>query len=164
MNANSLARYHIGIIRDYAPNLPEATVRKHLILQILVNLIRNAQKSCCDAGAQDKTLTLRLGCNLAGRRIQIEVQDNGVGIPPENLSRLFSHGFTTRKDGHGFGLHSGVRMAEEMGVPLPRRARVLGRGPVSPLYFPASRLCRIPAKKRWHADRKSGLERSLALP
>ena len=34
------------------------------------------------------------------------VSDNGVGIPAENLERVFSHGFTTRKDGHGFGLHS----------------------------------------------------------
>ncbi len=143
MNANSLARYHIGIIRDYAPNLPEATVRKHLILQILVNLIRNAQKACCDAGSQEKSLTLRVGCNPADCRIQIEVQDNGVGIPPENLSRLFTHGFTTSKDGHGFGLHSGVRMAEEMGGSLTAHSEGVGKGACFTLVFP----CQPPVPK-----------------
>jgi signal transduction histidine kinase len=118
-------------------------VRKHLILQILVNLIRNAQKACCDAGSQEKSLTLRVGCNPADCRIQIEVQDNGVGIPPENLSRLFTHGFTTSKDGHGFGLHSGVRMAEEMGGSLTAHSEGVGKGACFTLVFP----CQPPVPK-----------------
>lgn len=58
----------------------------------------------------------------------VEVQDNGIGIPPENLNRIFAYGFTTRKEGHGFGLHSGARMAEEMGGSLSVRSEGIGRG------------------------------------
>jgi len=50
--------------------------------------------------------------------VTISVIDNGVGIPPENLTRIFSYGFTTRKNGHGFGLHSGALAAKEMGGSL----------------------------------------------
>ena len=143
MNANSLARHHIGIVRDYAPNLPDVTVRKHLILQILVNLIRNAQKACDASDGEEKRLTLRIGSNQADRRIQVEVRDNGVGIPPENLARIFTHGFSTRKDGHGFGLHSGVRMAEEMGGSLTAHSDGVGKGAGFILEFP----CEPPEQK-----------------
>jgi len=47
-------------------------------------------------------------------RVRITVTDNGVGIAPENLTRVFSQGFTTRKGGHGFGLHSSANSAAEM--------------------------------------------------
>ena len=50
--------------------------------------------------------------------VRIQVADNGIGIPAENLTKIFSHGFTTRKDGHGFGLHSGALAAQELGGTL----------------------------------------------
>jgi PAS domain S-box-containing protein len=142
MNANSLARHHIHVTRDFAPDLPEVTVRKHMILQILVNLIRNSQKACDAADAAEKCLTVSASCNPSRTRIQIKVRDNGVGIPPENLARIFTHGFTTRKDGHGFGLHSGVRMADEMGGSLTARSEGVGRGATFILEFP----CQPPKK------------------
>ena len=96
-------------------------VEKHKILQILVNLLRNAKYACQDSERADKRLTVRVA-NGEGR-IKISVIDNGVGIPPENLTRIFNHGFTTRKDGHGFGLHSGALAAKEMGGSLTRSQR-----------------------------------------
>lgn len=79
---------------------------KHKILQILVNLVRNAKYACDALEGADKRLTLRVA-NGDGR-IRTSLMDNGVGISPENLTRIFSHGFTTREGGHGFGLHSGA--------------------------------------------------------
>ena len=136
MNAHSLTRHHVEVVRDYAPNLPSVLVQKDLVLQILVNLIRNAWQSCTAAGAPAKCLTLRLGVSPADRRIKIAVQDSGVGIAPENLTRLFSHGFTTRKDGHGFGLHSAQRMAREMGGTLTAHSAGVGQGACFVLEFP----------------------------
>ena len=46
------------------------------------------------------------------------VIDTGVGIAPENMIRIFTHGFTTKKTGHGFGLHSGALAAKELGGEL----------------------------------------------
>ena len=78
---------------------------KHKLLQILVNLIQNAKNALFEGGLPDKRLNLRVGLTPEGL-VRISVSDNGVGIAPENLTRVFAHGFTTRKAGHGFGLHS----------------------------------------------------------
>ena len=136
MNAHLLARHHVEVVREYAPNLPTIQVQKHLVLQILVNLIRNAGQACAATGSPAKRLTLRLDISPADRRVKIAVQDSGVGIAPENLSRLFTHGFTTRKDGHGFGLNSAERMAREMGGSLAAHSAGVGQGACFILEFP----------------------------
>ena len=71
---------------------------------------------------------MRVTNGEAGQSIVI---DNGIGIPPENLTRIFNHGFTTREGGHGFGLHSGALAAKEMGGTLPRTATALAAAPRS---------------------------------
>jgi signal transduction histidine kinase len=68
--------------------------------------------------------------------VKIAVIDNGVGIPPENLTRIFNHGFTTRKDGHGFGLHSGALAAKELGGSLTAYSEGRGHGAVFTLELP----------------------------
>ena len=83
------------------------------------------------------------GLRLNRPPIRISVQDSGVGIPAENLPRIFTHGFTTRKDGHGFGLHSGARMASEMGGSLPAESAGVGKGASFILEFP----CKPPPQK-----------------
>ena len=64
--------------------------------------------------------------------------DNGIGIPPENLTRIFNHGFTTRKDGHGFGLHSGALAAKEMGGSLTVHSGGTGQGAAFTLELPST--------------------------
>jgi hypothetical protein len=64
------------------------------------------------------------------------VIDNGIGIPPENLTRIFNHGFTTRKGGHGFGLHSGALAAKEMGGSLTVQSDGPGQGAAFTLELP----------------------------
>jgi signal transduction histidine kinase len=71
-------------------------------------------------------------------RIRIAVEDTGVGLPPENLTRIFSHGFTTRRDGHGFGLHSGANAARRMGGSLWAESNGLGCGATFTLELPLS--------------------------
>jgi len=93
--------------------LPRICIDKQRVLQILVNLISNGKYALARSKNQEKLLTVR--CRKHGEdRLQIEVVDNGVGIPQENLSKIFRHGFTTKKDGHGFGLHSSALAAKEI--------------------------------------------------
>jgi ligand-binding sensor domain-containing protein/signal transduction histidine kinase len=133
MNAGALVRHDVQIVREYA-DAPMVTLEKHHVLQILVNLIRNAKYACDESGRNDKQLKVQV--SQTGDRVRIAVVDNGVGISAENLSRIFNHGFTTRKGGHGFGLHSGALAAKEMGGSLTVRSDGLGRGATFTLELP----------------------------
>ena len=82
-----------------------------------------------------KQLTLRTGMN-GNNHFKIAVTDNGVGIPAENLTRIFAHGFTTKKTGHGFGLHSGALAAKEMGGALRVHSDGPGKGATFTLELP----------------------------
>ena len=87
-----------------------------------------------ESGRIDKQVILR--ATNGGDRVKISVIDNGVGIPPENLNRIFNHGFTTRKDGHGFGLHSGALAAKELGGSLIVSSEGPGLGAAFTLELP----------------------------
>jgi PAS domain S-box-containing protein len=115
MNAPALNRHDVTLVRDFQVQA-RVTVDKHKVLQILVNLMRNAKYACDDVERTDKQMTIRV--TSAHGRVSIAVIDNGVGIPAENLTKIFRHGFTTRKHGHGFGLHSGANAAKELGGSL----------------------------------------------
>jgi PAS domain S-box-containing protein len=136
MNSSALARHDITIAREFQP-LPPITVEKQKVLQILVNLIRNAQQACDEANPPEKRLTFRVTERNA--RVCIAVADNGAGILPENIARIFAHGFTTKKTGHGFGLHSAALAAKEMGGSLAVHSDGPGQGATFTLELPAER-------------------------
>jgi PAS domain S-box-containing protein len=125
MNAGALSRHHVALRREFE-QVPEITVDKHRVLQILVNLVRNAKYACDESGRTDKQMTVRIENYCNG--VRISVIDNGVGIKPENIRRLFRHGFTTRKSGHGFGLHSAALAAGELGGRLSAHSDGEGKG------------------------------------
>jgi signal transduction histidine kinase len=134
MNAGAMERHQVRVIREYA-EVPPALVEKHKVLQILVNLIRNAKYALDDGMPAEKRMILRVGPNGKGG-IRISVIDNGIGIPVENQTRIFGHGFTTRKDGHGFGLHNGALTARELGGALTVHSEGPGKGATFSLEFP----------------------------
>jgi PAS domain S-box-containing protein len=133
MNAGALTRHEVKAIRDYA-DVPAISVEKHKVLQILVNLIRNAKYACDESERADKQITLQI--SDAEDRVRIAIMDNGVGIPRENLARIFNHGFTTRKNGHGYGLHSAVLAAQELGGSLKAHSDGPGTGAIFTLELP----------------------------
>jgi PAS domain S-box-containing protein len=133
MNDGSIERHNLKLLREYT-DVPAILTDKHKVLQILVNLIRNAKHACDDSGSQDKRITLRV--TNGDSTVKVSVIDNGVGIPAENLSRIFNHGFTTRKNGHGYGLHSGALAARELGGSLNVSSEGAGRGATFTLELP----------------------------
>jgi PAS domain S-box-containing protein len=135
LNAGAFVRHGVTLRREFS-EVPAIIVDKHKVLQILVNLVRNAKYACDESGRSDKLITLRIESAPAG--VHICVIDNGVGIPAENMSRLFTHGFTTRADGHGFGLHSGALAAQELGGSLFVRSDGPGCGATFILELPVS--------------------------
>ena len=139
MNAASIARRDIAVVRDFA-EVPPLLLDKHLVLQILVNLIRNAENAMDAVPDRSHQITLRVAVveTLEGRRLRIRVEDDGEGITPENIARLFTHGFTTRKNGHGFGLHSCALAVREMRGTIAGHSDGLGRGAAFTLEIPAN--------------------------
>lgn len=135
MALGGMMRHEIHIIRRFEA-VGQVLVDRHKALQILINLIRNA----CHAletreGGRELVLAITKG---AAGLVRLEVTDNGVGIPPENLLRIFNHGFTTKKDGHGFALHSAANAAKEMGGSLQVRSDGPGTGATFALELTAS--------------------------
>lgn len=141
MNESSLHRHAIKVVKDFA-TAPVITVEKHKALQILVNLMRNAKQACDGVERDEKQITLRVLDD--SERVAITVADNGVGIPEENLTRIFSHGFTTKKNGHGFGLHSGALAAQELGGALRVASAGPGHGAAFTLELPIEPARRSP--------------------
>jgi PAS domain S-box-containing protein len=143
MNAASMARHQISVIKEFA-DVPLLMMDKHLVLQILVNLIDNAKRAVDSTPDRSHQIKLRIQISepADGSRLQISVEDDGEGIAPENLARLFSHGFTTRKNGHGFGLHSCALAAKEMAGTITAHSDGPGKGAAFMLALPA-----IPAEQ-----------------
>jgi C4-dicarboxylate-specific signal transduction histidine kinase len=131
----ALVRHQVSVVRQFDP-LPDMLLDKHKVMQILVNLISNAKYALAGLAAEQRRLILRVRLN-GDNLLRISVADNGMGIASENLTRIFSHGFTTRRDGHGFGLHSGALAAREMGGALLAHSDGPGKGATFTLELPA---------------------------
>jgi signal transduction histidine kinase len=136
MNSGALLRHSVRVVREFQP-VPQILAEKAKVLQILVNLIRNAKYAADDSGRDDKLITLRVEASTPDR-VRLVVADNGVGIPAENLTRIFAHGFTTRVGGHGFGLHSAANAAREMKGSLTVHSDGPGKGATFTLELPAA--------------------------
>ena len=122
---------------DFSP-VPPLTVEKDKALQILINVIHNAGNACSDAPADashEKVITLIIE-PAPLERVRVIVRDNGVGIAPENLTRIFAHGFTTRAEGRGFALHASSLAASEMQGSLTASSEGLGKGASFTLELP----------------------------
>jgi len=146
VNDAGLLRHHVTVVREYEAIAP-VTTDKHKVVQILVNLIGNAKYALSDSARDEKRLTIRIGSS-GDDRVKVEVKDNGVGIARENLSRIFRHGFTTKKHGHGFGLHSSALAAKELDGTLSVHSEGPGQGATFTLELPLGLpVNRVPARK-----------------
>ncbi len=129
----ALQRHGVSVQRELSP-VPRLKVDKHKVLQILVNLISNAKYALDAVPEGSRNLSVRLSADEKVARIQ--VKDDGRGIAPEVRAKLFVHGFTTRKDGHGFGLHTSALAAQLLGGRLMLESEGLGKGAVATLELP----------------------------
>ncbi|QHF43421.1 histidine kinase [Pseudomonas sp. S35] len=134
MNAGALSRHHVTVVKEYG-QVPEIMADKHRLLLIMVNLISNAKYAMSNLTDRPRQMTLAVH-PLEDNTLQISVKDEGEGIPAENMTRIFTHGFTTRKEGHGFGLHSCALAAVEMHGQLSVHSDGPGLGAVFTLTIP----------------------------
>ncbi|MGB0372750.1 MAG: sensor histidine kinase [Opitutales bacterium] len=122
----SITRHRIDL-KTHCEPLIEIQSDRHKILQILVNFITNAKQACESYDKSELKIFMR-GWAVDDTKVCIEVEDTGIGISEDAFSQLFSHGFTTKLDGHGFGLHSCKRLATELGGYIEVDSAGVGRG------------------------------------
>jgi len=134
INQAGLEQHRIKVIREFA-EIGEVNIDKPRVMQILVNLINNAVYALSESEKEEKMLTIRF-YKHGEDQLRIEVTDNGIGISRENLTKIFRHGFTTKKYGHGFGLHNDALAAGEMGGSLTVHSDGLGKGATFRLELP----------------------------
>jgi two-component system NtrC family sensor kinase len=135
LNMASFERHKISVVKDYQ-EIPKIRMDKQKVLQILVNLIKNAKESLSESeNKTDRKLVISTSLT-DDAMLQIRFSDNGLGIRPEDLTRIFTHGFTTKATGHGFGLHSCANAAKEMGGSLVALSKGLGKGASFVLSIP----------------------------
>ena len=125
----------IEITRDFE-EFGKVEIDRHKLMEVLVNLVKNAFDSMDEGHSRVKRLKVSLE-RFEGDRLKIRVKDSGKGINEENLARIFGHGFTTSKDGHGFGLHVSANAATEMKGSLTVESEGEGKGATFILELPA---------------------------
>jgi signal transduction histidine kinase len=133
LHAESFTRHGIKVKRVYAA-IPPVLVDKQRVMQIVINLVKNAKEAM--HGQKDGSKVLTLETRVEDEALLIEVTDTGMGISAENLPRMFSHGFTTKASGHGFGLHSCANAASEMEGELTVSSSGEGQGATFTLSLP----------------------------
>jgi sensor domain CHASE-containing protein len=137
MSGQALLEHGELLVEREYEELPDVRLDRHKLMEILVNVLKNAREAMEESGASPRRLCLRLRRNPDdGGRVRIEVQDSGPGIPRADLARVFTHGFTTKKNGHGFGLHSSANAAKELGGSLVARSDGPGLGATFVLEIP----------------------------
>lgn len=134
INGAALGRHGVSLERHIIP-LPRLMVDKHKLLQIILNLISNAKYALNDNPPGERRLTVKVD-RPTEERVRVQVCDNGMGIAPELLTKIFQHGFTTRKEGHGFGLHSCAIAARSMEGSLVAHSDGPGKGATFTLELP----------------------------
>lgn len=138
----SFSRHRIEVIQEI-DGAPEVSAAKHQVLEILVNLLRNAKQAIVEHNGPERRIRICVR-RMGEDHIRIEIHDTGVGLPPENLTRIFAHGFTTKRNGHGFGLHSGALAARQMKGSLRAESKGPGLGATFILDLPVSAATPVP--------------------
>jgi signal transduction histidine kinase len=129
---SDLATRHVELATELDPEDPPGYVDANQIRQCLINLVRNAADAVAAKGGGHVVLRTR----GEGRRVEISVEDDGVGIAGELLPRLFDPFFSTKEGGSGLGLALSQQIVTDHGGEIRVASRV-GRGTTFTLSIPA---------------------------
>ena len=131
----SFDRHEVRLVRRF-DGLPEVQVDRSKLLQVIVNLLANAKDAVGDLPEERREVSLMARAGDEGG-VRIEVSDHGEGIQREHLGQIFTEGFTTKEDGHGFGLHFCAIAIQEMKGAIRARCNEPGRGCTFSIELPA---------------------------
>ncbi len=132
---DAINRMGVVVTRNFQTGRPIRAQRAKLI-HVFINIIKNGIEAMVDLSREERILILETGESEEGA-IFCRIIDQGIGMGPDIMDRIFSHGFTTKKDGHGFGLASCAKAMEEMKGRIEVESEGPGMGSCFSLYFPS---------------------------
>jgi PAS domain S-box-containing protein len=132
---SAMDKLNVSVEKKYEP-VATVLVQKTKMVHVLTNLIKNSVDAM--AGNQDRPRELVLRIGHIDSDVFIKIRDTGCGIEPENLKKIFTHGFTTKADGHGFGLHTCANFISEMGGSITANSKGRGTGSSFIISLPAN--------------------------
>ncbi len=132
IQADALADQNIEVIKHFE-DIPDVSIQKNKTIHILISLIQNAKESIIEERTGERSITISM--YIEKNHVYIKIHDTGKGISPENTEKIFAHGFTTRKDQHGFGLHTSANYMAQMGGEIWAESQGDGRGATFILKF-----------------------------
>ena len=106
MLAESISKYSVAVKKDIEPDLPSIRIEQSKLLQVMINLVKNALEAMRDIPLDKRNLNISAHRDNDGKFISIAIKDSGMGFAPEDKEKLFTYGYTSKKEGSGFGLHS----------------------------------------------------------
>jgi signal transduction histidine kinase len=127
-----IRKHKIEIVREFEP-LPELCLEKSKLLQVFDNLIKNALEAMAGSAGQPQ---LRIVTRRDTNRALISITDTGHGISEEQLQSIFRFGYTTKPNGHGFGLHSSAIAMGEMNGTIAVSSPGVGHGATFTISLP----------------------------
>jgi C4-dicarboxylate-specific signal transduction histidine kinase len=135
LQAANIVRTQVQVEKRLAV-VPPVALQRYKVMHVLINLIKNAVEAMQRSPTSARVLTVELG-RRSDRSVALQIADTGEGIPAEHLKRIFSYAFTTKPDGHGFGLHASANYIRQMGGQLLAQSDGPGRGARFTLLFPS---------------------------
>jgi signal transduction histidine kinase len=133
LQAGSIERHGLNLTRNLRATAP-VMVQKSKLIHVLVNLFKNAKESMETNHPENKDLIIETWQDR--ENVFLSVTDNGAGVDNEHIQKIFTHAFTTKKGGHGFGLHSSANYMNEMGGTITVKSDGVGKGATFTLTFP----------------------------
>lgn len=133
LHADALNSFGIAIEKAFEA-VPGIVVQKTKLSHVLMNLIGNAKDAMLDTPKEEKKLSITITQDQ--KAVYLKVKDTGHGIRFEDLRRVFNHGYTTKPEGHGFGLHNSANFMTEMRGAIWAESDGEGKGACFVLKFP----------------------------
>ncbi len=110
-----LDSYHVKVVTQFV-EIESIPIQRIKLLHSLINIFKNACEAMYETEKNQRILNISINYSQENEKaVVITIRDNGIGIAPENLERIFSYGFTSKKGRYGLGLHSCANYMTEMG-------------------------------------------------
>lgn len=136
IQGSSIEKYGVNLIKKFK-RTPRVLVQKSKVIHIFINLINNARDALLKNEIDKREIVIEV--DHIEKKVIVRFSDNGMGIKKEKLVNIFNYGYTTKKHGHGFGLHSCANYMTEMNGLIKVESEGDGCGTVFVLEFPSEK-------------------------